>query len=235
MLILNGIALLAIISSCTAGALPHQYYRRGPPIKCPIIFDGRVRSDLSLSDFDDASRSPYSTKYVKGENLTWSEIIRWPVTTLTSRFDSSTSHKPFQVTIDNNSLFRSGAGLQTGFRRAGLLLKDDLNAPGADPADNGKITFHWSVHQEPSKPLNLTHEYMNVWHERADYQGNQFTFAMGLLLPVDGGDGINTREKRESFKVQDRNNKIIFSVPIHWSDWQNFAVQLDYQNRCVSS
>jgi hypothetical protein len=54
---------------------------------------------------------------------------------------------------------------------------------------------------------------------------------MGLLLPVDGGDGINTREKRESFKVQDPKNKIVFSTPINWKEWQNFAIQLDYENR----
>lgn len=91
--------------------------------------------------------------------------------------------------------------------------------------------FHWSVLQDLTRPLNLTHEYMNVWHERADYAGNQFSFSMGLLLEVDGGDGINTRAKREALRVQDRQNKIIFETPIRWVEWQNFGIQLDYDAR----
>lgn len=141
------------------------------------------------------------------------------------------SYKPFEVTIDDQSLFRSGQGLQLGFRRAGILLKNDKNEAGADQADKGKVTFHWSVQQDLAKPLNFTHSYMNVWHERADYQGNQFSFTAGLLLPGDGGDGVDTRERKESFKLQDNKNKILFEVPIQWRGWQNFAVQLDYDKR----
>lgn len=223
---LSTIALVALIA--TTNALPSFKAHQKSLIKCPIIFDGRVLSNATLASFDDPALSPYSTKYVKGENLTWSSIIQLPRNTEPSRFEVPKVHKPLEVTIDNNSLFRAGGNLQTGFRRAGLLLKDDVNAVGGDAADQGVTTFHWSVKQDAKHPLNLTHEYMNVWHERADYAGNQFSFAMGLLLTVDGGDGINTRRKRESFKVQDRTNKIIFEVPIEWREWQNFGIQLDY-------
>jgi hypothetical protein len=202
--------------------------------KCPIIFDGRIPLNTTLLDFDNAQRSPFNAQYVKGENLTWSSIIDWPSSSYPpSRFNPPMSYKPFEVTIDDHSLFRTGQGLQLGFRRAGLLLKNDANAAGADAADKGIVTFHWSVEQDLAKPLNLTHEYMNVWHEKADYSGNQFTFGMGLLLTVDGGDGVNTRKKRESFKVQDNKNKIVFEVPIQWRGWQNFAIQLDYDKRFV--
>lgn len=212
-------------------ASPGRLATHQPYINCPIIFDGRVPANASLLDFDNDSSSRFSTKYVKGENLTWSSIIQWPLPSHPSRFDIPGLHKPFQVTVNDHSLFRSGAGLQIGFRRAGLLLKDDANAEGADQADKGIVTFHWSVMQDETKGLNLTHEYMNVWHERADYAGNQWTFSMGLLLPVDGGDGIDTPEKRKSFKVQDSKNKIIFETPIEWTGWQNFAIQLDYIKR----
>lgn len=136
------------------------------------------------------------------------------------------------MTINDASLFRPGSGaLQTGFRRAGLLLKDDKNDVGADAADNGTVTFHWSVRQDPIRALNLSHEYMNVWHERADYAGNQFTFVGGVVLVVDGGTGEDTEEERHSWKVQGRGNEIVFRTPIVFGEWQNFAVQLDYSNR----
>jgi hypothetical protein len=244
MFILTAFILLAL--SSFSDALPNRHRPYHGRVQCPIIFDGRIRSNSSVTDFDNPSLSPYSTKYVKGENLTWSSIIEFPSFNshrsnlpslspappiLSSRFDDPRAHKPFVVTISDASLFRAGGRLQTGFRRAGLLLRDDINEPGADAADTGIVTFHWSVRQDASKPLNLTHEYMNVWHERADYAGNQWTFSMGLLLPVDGGDGIDTREKRESFKVHDNKNKIVFSIPINWDEWQNFAIQLNYDKR----
>jgi hypothetical protein len=241
---LTGFVLLALLG--VSDTLPDRHFSHFGHIQCPTIFDGRVRSNTSIVDFDNPNVSPYSTKYVKGENLTWSSIIEFPCfggpcsgpqprrrtrPGLSSRFDEPHAHKPFEVTISDASLFRAGGRLQTGFRRAGLLLRDDVNDPGADAADSGVVTFHWSVRQDSSKPLNLTHEYMNVWHERADYAGNQWTFSMGLLLPVDGGDGIDTRKKRESFRVQDNKNKIVFTTPINWKGWQNFAIQLDYRKR----
>lgn len=251
MFIQNTLTLLALVASSTT-ALPStnqnnvkrlKYHRPSfTRIQCPIVFDGRIPLNTTLLDFDSPTASRYNTQYVKGQNLTWSSIIQFPASNAPgqqrhinpSRFDSDRSgiYKPLEVTIDNNSLFRSGAGLQTGFRRAGLLLKNDSNPEGSDAADKGVVTFHWSVLQNPTvHPLNLTHEYMNVWHERADYSGNQFTFSMGLLLKQDGGDGVDTREQREAMRVQDRKNKIVFETGIRWREWQNWAIRLDYGNR----
>lgn len=206
-------------------------HRKQSDVKCPIIFDGRIPRNLTLSSFDSATQSRYSPRYVKGENLTWSEIIVLPLSLEPSRFDSRSVHKPFEVTISDASLFRSGAGLQVGFRRAGLLLKDDTNAAGSDAADQGIVTFHWSVSQDAGRPLNLSHEYMNVWHEKADYSGNQFTFVGGVVLKQDGGDGIETPEERESWKVQDAKNNVVFRTRIAKNEWQNFAIQLDHNNK----
>jgi hypothetical protein len=69
---------------------------------------------------------------------------------------------------------------------------------------------------------------MNVWHERADYNGNQFTFVGGVVLEVDGGTGIDTPSERQSWKVQNSENEFIFKTPILRDVWQNFAVSLDY-------
>lgn len=209
-------------------SVPH--YGHSNAIKCPIIFDGRVPHNFSTTSFDITEVSPYSAQYVKGENLTWSQIILLPNTT-SSRFDDSRTQRPLEVTINDQSLFRAGGRLQQGFRRAGLLLKNDQNAAGADAADQGVVTFHWSVKQDPRKPLNLSHEYMNVWHEKADYSGNQFTFVGGVVLPGDGGTGIDTPEEKNTWRIQDSKNKFLFNTPIQHAAWQNFAVQLDYSNR----
>ncbi|PVI07429.1 glycoside hydrolase family 131 protein [Periconia macrospinosa] len=219
------LGLLSLASS----APPNRPHHQPSNIKCPVIFDGHVLRNQTLSTFD-TTASPYSPTYVKGENLTWSSILLLPNTSH-SRFDTPSRHKPLEVTINDASLFRPGGGnLQIGFRRAGLLLKDDKNDIGADPADSGVVTFHWSIRQDSARPLNLSHEYMNVWHERADYVGNQFTFVGGVVLKVDGGTGEDTKEERESWKVQGRGNDIVFRAPILFDQWQNFAVQLDYVN-----
>jgi hypothetical protein len=195
-------------------------------IVCPIIFDGRVSKNLTLSSFDTATTSPYSPSYVKGENTTWSSILLLPQASA-SRFDDPRLHKPLEVTIDNRSLFRAGSNLQTGFRRAGLLLKDDANDPGADAADADIVTFHWGIQQDAARPLNLSHEYMNVWHERADYNGNQFTFVGGIVLPGDGGKD----QEGGKWRVQNKKNEFVFEVAIEKRQWQNFGVQLDYGNK----
>jgi hypothetical protein len=194
-------------------------------INCPVIFDGRVPKNLTLTSFDSASSSPYSPSYVKGENITWSSVLLFPSTSL-SRFDQSTHHKLVEVTVDDRSLFRAGENLQVGFRRAGLLLKDDVNDPGADASDTGIVTFHWSVKQDAGRPLNLSHEYMNVWHEKANYSGNQFTFVGGVVLPGDGG--VDKESNR--WRVQNAKNEFMFEVSIEREEWQNFGVQLDYSN-----
>jgi hypothetical protein len=221
-------------SPCHPSPLPHPQ-QPSPPhpeplppknasnVNCPIIFDGRIPKNLNLSSFDVASTSPYNPSFVKGENITWSSILLLPNTS-PSRFDDPVVHKPLEVTIDNRSLFRAGENLQIGFRRAGLLFKDDANDAGADASDSGVVTFHWSVKQDARRPLNLTHEYMNVWHERADYSANQFMFVGGIVLPGDGG----LDQEGDKWRVQNAKNEFVFEVKIEEREWQSFGVQLDY-------
>ncbi|KAF2729976.1 hypothetical protein EJ04DRAFT_580217 [Polyplosphaeria fusca] len=201
-----------------------------PRIKCPIIFDGRVSPNLTLSSFDSNSTSPFNPQYVKGENLTWSSILLLPSSLPPSRFDiaQNSTSKPFEVTINDASLFRSYQGLQTGFRRAGLQFRDDKNVEGADAADRGVVTFHWSVRQDEARGMNLSHEYMNVWHERADYAGNQFTFVGGVVLRQDGGDGVDSEGARRRWTVQGAGNGVVWQTVILEGVWQNFGIRLDY-------
>jgi hypothetical protein len=140
---------------------PHPHYptKNNTKIACPIIFDARIPRNLSLPSFDSTSTSPFNPDYVKGENTSWSSILLLP-SVPPSRFDAPRLHKAVEVTIDDRSLFRAGANLQTGFRRAGLLLWDDANDAGADRSDGGVVSFHWSVRQDGRRGLNLSHEYV---------------------------------------------------------------------------
>ncbi|KAK3329790.1 hypothetical protein B0H66DRAFT_468785 [Apodospora peruviana] len=183
------------------------------PVKCPIVFDGRVKATTQLTDFDSYSTSLFNAEYVKGQNLKWSQIVKFP-TVNTSRFDNDT-HKPFEVTISDTSIFQT----QKGFRRAGLQFQGDTN--NGSPASTGIKTIHFSIKQDPQRALNLSHEYLNVWHEAADYSANQFNFEAGTILG-------QTSLPRNTWKVLNRQNKQVWSTPIDNTEWQNFAITLDF-------
>lgn len=205
--------LLAAVAS-TALAAPHA--RRAEP-KCTIVFDGRVPKDMAATAFDSyATNTIFNPEYVIGNDLKWSGILQFPEDA--SRFDGDT-HKAVEVTISDKSIFQK----QNGFRRAGLqFLKDAPDGEGG----KGVKTLHWSVKQDAARPLNLTHEYLNVWHEAADYSNNQIQFQTGSLIGKSNAD-------KNSFKILDRNGASLYSVPIDNTAWQNFAVTLDYNKKYV--
>ncbi|KAF9692773.1 hypothetical protein EKO04_009054 [Ascochyta lentis] len=187
---------------------------RGPSdnVKCPIVFDGRVSTNLSQTPtYFDTSNALFNPDYVKGNNLTWSQILQFPQAA--SRFDGA-AHTAVEVTISDKSIFQK----QNGFRRAGLQFASD--APDG-PGGKGIKTLHFSVKQDPARPLNLTHEYLNVWHEAADYSNNQIQFQVGTLID-------NAASKKQNFKILDRAGKQIWDIPIDAKKWQNFAIKLDY-------
>jgi hypothetical protein len=187
-------------------------------IKCPIVFDGRVGVDTQLTDFDSYDTSLFNAEYVKGQNLLWSEIIQFPESDL-AHFDNST-HKPFEVTISDDSIFQT----QKGFRRAGLQFQGDTN--NGSPGSTGVKTIHFSLKLDPQRALNLSHEYLLVWREAADYSSNQFNFETGAIL---GQASL----PKDTYKVLDRKNKEIWSTPILEDSWQNFAVTLDHDKKYV--
>lgn len=124
---------------------------------CAIIFDGRIPANASLADFDTASGggwNPFNPDYVKGNDLAWSDILLLPKPASPSRFDGATSSIPVEVTISDASIFQK----QNGFRRAGLQFSKDNNEDS--PGSEGVVTLHFSVLQDKSRPLNLTHEYL---------------------------------------------------------------------------
>ncbi|KAF1967231.1 hypothetical protein BU23DRAFT_484364 [Bimuria novae-zelandiae CBS 107.79] len=190
-------------------------------IKCPIVFDGRVPTSFAAnaSKFDtSATNTIFNADFVKGNNLTWSGILEFPNVTK-SRFDTA-DHTAVEVTIDDRSIFQK----QNGFRRAGLqFLNDTPDGPG----QTGVKTLHFSVKQNPSRPLNLTHEYLNVWHERADFAGNQIQFQYGTLIGKSDSD-------KNDFKILDQSNKQLYAKAADPTQWQNFALKLDYNENMVT-
>ncbi|KAH8905205.1 hypothetical protein BR93DRAFT_772885 [Coniochaeta sp. PMI_546] len=208
--------LLVLLSALTVSARPSKCAAEP---KCPIVLDGRVKTTLVPTDFDSYATSPFNPDYVKGNNLKWSDILLFPTDVGSSRFDNA-SYKPFEVTISDASIFQQ----QKGFRRAGLQIQGDTNT--GSPANTGIRTIHFSVRQDPKRPLNLTHEYLNVWHEASDYSADQFMFEAGTII---GQTGL----PKNTFKVLNRQNKQIWSTPIENNAWQNFAITLDFNKNTL--
>ncbi|USP78074.1 glycoside hydrolase family 131 protein [Curvularia clavata] len=202
------LAASAAFAAPTSGATP----------KCPIVFDGRVPVNATPESFDTAATNTiFNAGFVKGNNLTWSQILKFPKVEA-SRFDCG--FKAVEVTISDASIFQK----QLGFRRAELqFLKDAADGEGG----KGVKTLHWSVKQDPQRPLNLTHEYLNVWHEAADFSSNQIQFQTGSLIGKSDAD-------KASFKILDRNNTQLFAVPMDMTNWQNFAATLDFNKNQVT-
>ncbi|PKS06492.1 hypothetical protein jhhlp_007240 [Lomentospora prolificans] len=185
---------------------------------CPVVFDGRVPADAEPTDFDANNGGgwmPFNSGYVKGETLKWSEILQFPEVAEASRFDADAGTIPVEVTLSDKSIFMT----QNGFRRAGLQFLKDTNE--GSPATTGKKTIHFSLRTDPQRTLNLTHEYILVWHETAAYDANQFNFQTGTIL---GQTGLPA----ETYKLLDRSNKQLWSTPIKDDTWQNFAITIDY-------
>lgn len=181
-------------------------------IKCPVVLSGFVAADSTPTDFDSYATSPFNPDYVRGEEK-FSTILQFPDVE-SSRFDNA-STKAVEVTINDKSIFQT----QNGFRRAGLQIQGDTNEDG--PGTEGVRTLHFSVKQDPERTLNLTHEYLNVWHEAADFSSNQFNFQTGTIIGSSGSD-------KNNFQILNRQNTEVWSTPVDATAWQNFAITLDF-------
>ncbi|KAJ0337223.1 hypothetical protein COL154_006143 [Colletotrichum chrysophilum] len=206
--------------------LPHLAVRAlSASVQCPVVLDGRISQNFTLENFD-TNASPYNPGFTKGSDP-WSKIILFPAVPTPSRFDAAASanatggsgFKPLEVTINDRSIFNPppGKNPQLGFRRAGLLLGN-----GSDASNQGVMTFHWSAMQDSARKLNLTHEYLTSFHETNDSGGAQFALQLGLPLGQNG-----TEPPKENWKMLDRNNSVVFTTPLKFDTWQNWAVTLD--------
>jgi hypothetical protein len=186
---------------------------------CPVALDGRVPGSAQLSSFDRGGfPNPFNPTYVRPSSLRWSQILKFPAVP-PSLFEL-TNGRPIELTISEKSIYQS----QTGLRRSCLLLAANS---GTDDATNAGVkTFHWSVGQT-QKPLNLNHEYLNVWHETSDYKGFQFQFMTGALIQKPNEAPVNF------WKFLDRRGNIIWAEEMYMNGWQNYAVTLDFIRKYV--
>lgn len=199
--------ITVLLAASTVTAIPAP---SSSTSQCPVVFEGRVPTGTPPTFFD-SENVLFNPDFVKGNDLTWSSILEFPATS--SRFDGA-NNTALEVTLSDKSIFQK----QVGFRRAGLQFAND--APDGE-GGKGVKTLHFSVRQDATRPLNLTHEYLNVWHEAADFSHNQIQFTTGTLLDDVSAD-------KDTFKVLDAAGKILWSTPISQRDWQNFAFKLDY-------
>ncbi|KAF2686735.1 glycoside hydrolase family 131 protein [Lentithecium fluviatile CBS 122367] len=210
-------SLALLLAAGSALAAPTQ---KLAAITCPIVFDGRVPATWAAdpTKFDTyATNTIFNPDYVKGNDLKWSTILQFPDVPK-SRFEGNDTVS-LEVTLSDQSIFQK----QNGFRRAGLqFLKDASDGPG----QTGVKTLHWSVKQDAARPLNLTHEYLNVWHEAGDYSSNQIQFQTGQIIGKSAAD-------KNNWKILDRNGKQLYAVAMDKTQWQNFAVKLDYTQNQV--
>jgi len=90
--------------------------------------------------------------------------------------------------------------------------------------------------EDKKRRMNLTHEYMNVWHETNDYSSNHFSLNAGVVLEQDKpkeGNVTTTGLDKRLWKILDRKNNVIWTTTIEWDGWQNFAIKLDYEKKYV--
>ncbi|KZL75208.1 hypothetical protein CT0861_11291, partial [Colletotrichum tofieldiae] len=187
---------------------------------CPIQFDGKIPSDFTSGDFD-TSASPFNNAFVFGKGLKASDVVTIPAG-LSSLLDGPLN-KPFQVNIDDRSIFApTETNVQTGFRRAEML---SVSNNGTDPSTSGIKTVHWSMMKDPQRPLNLTHEYQMVFLESSLFSSNQFALKYGDLIGIHPEDpdvlhlfgNSNTNPSPELFKTK-------FTEGV----FHNFALTLDF-------
>jgi len=220
------------VRSLAIALLATSFARVTSAAKCDILFDGRVPLTTTPADFDTPS-SLYNDQFVHGENQTWSEIIKFPIVE-PSLFDVVAPVKPLEVTINDNSVFLPGSGgLQLGFRRSELIPA--INN-GTDPTTTGTTTIHWSIRNDPQRPLNLSHEYHPVWHETNDFSTDEFTFLTGT--PFNASFESPRVPFPQSFRVAGRQSNSpetnFFDTAFEFDVWHNFAVQLGWSDNLIS-
>jgi hypothetical protein len=208
------LSLTLLLTSLTSAV---STIRRSPSSdpQCPVIFDGRVPPFIQVEAFD-RSETPFGG--IRPRDIKWNAILDFPTSIPPSLFDKDYGGKAIQVGINDLSIIRpSGTGAQTGFRRSALIFAGNN---GDDASTKGIKTYHWSVRQ--GRPLNFSHEYLNVFHERKDGKGYQFRAQIGTLI------GKEKLGNSKNWKIFGHDDKVLFSTPMVQGDWENFAITLDY-------
>ncbi|KAF1957386.1 hypothetical protein CC80DRAFT_410544 [Byssothecium circinans] len=192
-----------------------------------IVWDGRVPANATLADFD-SETGIFDPDNVKGQNLSFSKIVRFAEGGA-SLFDTPVKAKPIEVTIDDKSIFApGGSNPQTAVRRMELVPN-----PATSPADNatstGVKTLHFSIKPSAERPLNISHEYLMVFMERADFSANQVSLKTGTLIGSDGA----TKNDLQILGNSANGSTPLFSTPFTEGVFTNFALLMDFNKNTV--
>ncbi|KAK6992568.1 glycoside hydrolase family 131 protein [Favolaschia claudopus] len=202
-----------------------------------IIYDGRVPFGIQSSSILPNSTGPFLTG-VKGQNESATYY-----TTFLGRSALATplwnkrglpTEQAISIKIDNTSVFVPGGGPpQFGFRRTELIAQKNGNATQLDTEmEVGVSTFHFSIKQDPSKPLNNNHEYQIVFIEPSD---GTHVFGIQLGSPFTNPTGQLPAKNAHSFKVLDHALNVLFTTPFVPLLWHNFAITVDWENRTLKA
>jgi len=199
--------------------------------KCKLLFDGRVQQGVTPADFD-KNTSIYDHQFVHGDNQTWAEIIKFPRVP-PSLFDLEVNAKPLEVTINDQSIFTPGGGApQVGFRRSELVPATNN---GSDITVNGTTTFHWSIRNDPFRPLNFSHEFHPVWHETADFSTSEITFLTGKPFNQSFDPTVhNPLTLRLAGRQSNSPETTFFQTPFTFDVWHNFALTLGWDSNLLT-
>lgn len=189
-----------------------------------LLPDGRIGQNIVETDFNVVS-SVFKSAVVKGEGLVFSDIITFPGTT-PSIFDVAGNTKALEININDSSIFTpQGGEPQTQFRRADLL--PSIISTANSSSTTGKRTMHFSIQQDPAKPLALTtNEYQLAFLETADFESRTFDVRVGTGTTGPSLDGKNI----VVFGRSGAAIKEMFVAPFS-TDLQNFAVTLDFDQK----
>ncbi|KAI5851108.1 hypothetical protein DFP73DRAFT_536001 [Morchella snyderi] len=207
----------------------------GTPVKKrspKIIFDGRIPVKARLADLDSASASPFNAEYVLGAGQKWSDVAEFPRVE-TSLYDLRSRSKAIEVTINDDSIFAPGGNPQPGFRRSELLPKPNN---GTDATVSGHTTFHFSIKDDPHRPLNYSHQYELVFIETNDYSSHVWTLKTGSAYGAATLPAPNARTLRLGGSTAGgAAEEPLFSVPFRrGGPWHNFAVETDWDKSTIA-
>ncbi|KAL1605374.1 hypothetical protein SLS60_004922 [Paraconiothyrium brasiliense] len=160
-------------------------------------------------------------------DISFSQLIKFPDGE-TALFDSSVGAKAFEVTISDQSIFNpGGSNAQTAVRRAELMPRGDLVADNL--TTTGIKTLHFSIKPSADRPLNVSHEYLMVFLERADFAGNLFMLRTGTLIGSDG----STKDDLVLFGNTQNGTQTLFTTPFEKTAFTNFALRLDFTQNTI--
>ncbi|KAF8494539.1 hypothetical protein JB92DRAFT_2995756 [Gautieria morchelliformis] len=151
------------------------------------------------------------------------------------QFDAPKYAKAVEVTINDQSIFLPGGDPptpQVGFRRSDLIPATNN---GTDITVQGSTTFHWSVRNDPERPLNFSHEYHPVWHETADFGTSEITFLTGKPFSQSNDPTVHDpKTLRLAGRQSNHPETTFFQTPFTFDVWHNFAVTLGWESNLLT-